>query len=115
MTGPTLFDPGLQPERTALAWRRTLLTMAVGVLIAVRLLPPVLGTWSLGGGLAGLLTTTVLWTCAGRRARRTRRALLAPPAAPMPGGALLLAVALVVAAAGACGLAGVALLLVVGR
>lgn len=110
MTGPALFDPGLQPERTALAWRRTLLTMAVGALIALRLLPSALGTWSLVGGIVWLLTTTVLWTCAGRRAGRTRLALLAAPPA-MPSGALLLVVALVAAASGMFGLVGVAVLL----
>lgn len=110
MTGPALFDPGLQPERTALAWRRTLLSMVVGSLIALRLLPPALGMWS----LVGLVTTTVLWECARRRAGRTRLVLLAASDA-MPGGTLLLVVALVVAATGVFGLAGVVVLLVSGR
>ncbi len=103
MTGNALFDPGLQPERTALAWRRTALALAVGSLIALRLLPPVLGLWSLAAGLLGTALAGVIWVLAGRRARRTREALL-HPSALMPGAGLLLLVAVVVAGAAVLGL-----------
>ncbi|WP_232667443.1 DUF202 domain-containing protein [Pseudonocardia sp. TRM90224] len=98
-----LFDPGLQPERTWLAWRRTLLALAVGALVALRLLPPVLGTPAFWMSLVGLLLCGALWVLAGRRAATGRRALLAGPL-PLPGGGLLFAVAALVTAAGALGL-----------
>jgi uncharacterized membrane protein YidH (DUF202 family) len=50
------FDPGLQPERTELAWRRTNLAVTVGALVALRLPPPILlGSWSISVGLVGLV------------------------------------------------------------
>ncbi len=109
MTDRQLFDAGLQPERTALAWRRTLLTLAVAWLVALRLLPPVLGTWTLGLEVAGLAVTVALWLLARRRERRTREVLLAGRGA-LPGGGLLVAVAVVVTIGGALGLLGLVLL-----
>jgi len=61
-----LYSPGLQPERTRLAWRRTLLTLAVGALVAFRFLPATLGVWSL---LIGFLAWGVLWQLASLRAQ----------------------------------------------
>lgn len=102
MTGRAPFDPGLQPERTWLAWRRTLLALAVGSLIALRILPPVLGTWAIWLGPAGLLPSCALWMLAARRAAAGSHALLGGPV-PLPGAGLLLALALVVTAGGAAG------------
>ncbi len=103
MTTRPLFDSGLQPERTALAWRRTALALAVGALIALRILPPVLGPWSLAAGFAGIVLAATIWTLAGRRARLTRTALLSA-AQPLPDGFLLLLVAVTVAGGAAFGL-----------
>jgi hypothetical protein len=108
---PDPFDRGLQPERTQLAWRRTVISMALGALVSLRLLPPVLGPWSFGVGIAGLVGCAVFWVLAARRARWTRRPRPGPPGSPgsLPGGGLLLGLGLVVAAAGAVGLLAVAL------
>ena len=103
MTNKALFDPGLQPERTALAWRRTALTLAVGAVVSFRLLPPVLGLWSLAVGVAGLLLSTATWILAGRRARRVQGALLAS-SGPLPGGGLPLLLTLIATGAAALGL-----------
>lgn len=99
-------DPGLQPERTVLAWRRTLLALAVGALVAVRVLPPVLGDWTIALALGGLAVVAVLWAVAGRRHRAVEAVFRdRAPASAMPGGALLLALALLATLAAALGLA----------
>jgi hypothetical protein len=103
MSRRPLFDPGLQPERTALAWRRTALALAVGALLALRILPPVLGTWSLPAGFAGIALAGIMWVAAGRRARQTRTALLSSTR-HLPDAGLLLLLALIVAGGAALGL-----------
>lgn len=72
----TLFDPGLQPERTELAWRRTALALGVGSLVALRLLPVALGheAWALCG-VAGVAASALLWIASRRRAETINRAL----------------------------------------
>lgn len=72
----TLFDPGLQPERTELAWRRTCLALGVGSLVAMRVLPEAFGSawWALGG-VVGVVSSGALWIAARRRYRSGTRAL----------------------------------------
>jgi hypothetical protein len=103
-----LFDPGLQPERTELAWRRTILSIAVGAIVALRILPSTLGRWSIGAGVTGLALTAALWLLARRRSSLTKRALLRCDR-PLPGAALLFILTVVVTAGAALGLAYVTL------
>ncbi len=90
MTAPPR-DPGLQPERTTLAWGRTLLALVVADLFIWR-------TWAVSGpgdhtadrfdylGLcaaAALGSTVVLFVCVRVRSRQLRSSTEAVPAALM--------------------------------
>jgi len=55
-----LFDDGLQVERTELAWRRTSLALAVASLGSIRVLPIVLGIWSITIGVIGLVVALAM-------------------------------------------------------
>lgn len=83
-------DPGLQPERTALAWRRTTASLLLCSVAGARVLGPVLGRWALVAGLAGLLTTSVVAVLTARRHDRTRRRRPADGRAPAFTAALVL-------------------------
>ncbi|MHA7279860.1 DUF202 domain-containing protein [Arthrobacter sp. MDT2-2] len=80
---PELVDAGVQPERTALAWRRTALSIALGSLVAFRLLPELLGNplWA-GIGLLGILGATLVWITSERRYRAYNRDQPAKPHTP---------------------------------
>jgi hypothetical protein len=107
-----LFDPGLQPERTELSWRRTVLAYGVGSLIAMRVLPAAFGSawWALLGA-AGFLAAAALWVIARRRARRTTGVLLERRDGPLPGAGPL---AFVVGLAMATAVVALAVVLVAG-
>ena len=102
MTGQRLFDPGLQPERTELAWRRTSLSIAIGSLVAMRLLPVALEdiAWIVPC-LGGVAFAAVLWMLAEHRFRATNAALLSQERMPLPGASLMLALAVFTAIFGA--------------
>lgn len=87
MSAPAHRDPGLQPERTSLAWRRTLLALVVVDLLVWR-------SWARSGtsatasgvdlqGLSALIAmaaTVAVAGCVLARARELRRGHGAPPA-----------------------------------
>ncbi|MBM7025537.1 DUF202 domain-containing protein [Clavibacter zhangzhiyongii] len=104
------FDPGLQPERTALAWRRTALALVVGSLLGLRALPALLGPAGLVVAAAGVLAALGVLTTAHLRYRRVHRILTAAADGPhrpvaLPGGALPALVAALTACAGLAALA----------
>ncbi len=69
------FDKGLQPERSALAWQRTAMSIAVGSLIFGRILSTSLGLWALLPMMAGLSMSAVLGVKAHRRYAHHHRTL----------------------------------------
>ncbi|MGY0536077.1 DUF202 domain-containing protein [Nocardioides sp. YJ-D4] len=66
VNGAGVGDPGLQPERTELAWRRTHLALVVAALVVVR--HPLAGDhlW-LRGGSAALVAALAVFLLIGRR------------------------------------------------
>lgn len=99
-------DPGVQPERTALAWQRTALALMIGPLVAVRLLAPSLEGLAVIAGLLGALGGIAVFFGARMRDRLIAEALAAGGGAPrLPGAGLLLLVSLGLAFGGAAALA----------
>jgi uncharacterized membrane protein YidH (DUF202 family) len=101
-----LFDPGLQPERTALAWRRTGLALMVASLIALRILPDNLGSWALAPSLLGLVAAITVLYLAHQRQTALNRALTdrRGSSTSLPTGRLPLLMAIVVSSGGTAAL-----------
>ncbi len=92
MSDPSaVFDPGLQPERTSLSWRRTLLALVVVAVVGERLLSPVLGGLALLIGGVGLFAVMALVVLSARRAEAVGASLRAHDDLSAAGGAGLLA------------------------
>lgn len=103
----TLFDPGLQPERTELAWRRTCLALGVGSLVAMRILPEAFGSawWALGG-VTGVIASGSLWIATRRRYRYSTLVLQQDgDRAQLPDGLLAIVLTMFVVAVGAVSVA----------
>jgi uncharacterized membrane protein YidH (DUF202 family) len=71
-----VFDTGLQAERTALAWRRTALAIAVGAIGAGRLAAPVLGPVSVAIAALGLAQAAIVTAASRRRYRVVHESLV---------------------------------------
>lgn len=99
-----VFDPGLQPERTLLAWRRTCLSFAVGSLVAMRFALDALGPVAVVGGVLGAALSALAYLVAATGYRRAHRSLTSRGALPRSGWPMLLAT-LAVLAIGALGAA----------
>lgn len=92
-------DAGLQPERTTLAWQRTVLSLTVASAVSLRLLVPPLGVWGVAIGVGGTFAGLGLAVLARRRGARVAAALRT--GTPMPDAGLMLAFVACTTAGGA--------------
>lgn len=110
MSGPGLFDPGAQPERTLLAWGRTCLALVVLLGLVIKVLAVGSKTALVVLTVFGLTLPGLAWLLASARYRRMQRELTRPdtPTLPPGGTAVFLATAATV-------LCGVLALVLVAR
>ncbi|MEV0866894.1 DUF202 domain-containing protein [Brachybacterium paraconglomeratum] len=113
MSTPTdeLFDPGLQPERTLLAWRRTCLAFGVASLVGMRFTVDALGLLAVVGGILGAGLAVLAYALAATGYRRSHRALQGNGVLDRSGLPMLLAAGAVLAIGALCALAMLAGLL----
>ncbi|GAA3880162.1 hypothetical protein GCM10022381_23040 [Leifsonia kafniensis] len=70
-----VFDQGLQPERTFLAWQRTVLALGVACAVAVRFTAPHFGPVAIVAGIGGVGLALAAYIAVRYRYRRTHTAL----------------------------------------
>ncbi|MEJ6553659.1 DUF202 domain-containing protein [Microbacterium esteraromaticum] len=100
------FDAGLQLERTSLSWRRTALSLAVGSLVSLRLLPVWLdGIVWIVPGMIGLIAASALWLTSRRRHRAFMAQVQGGREPRIDGAVALVLISAGVATAGMLGLA----------
>lgn len=100
-----VWDTGLQPERTALSWRRlSMIFLGVGLLLP-RVVWHLVGVWSLIGSALLALLAVVLYTAGERRYGRTHRSLV--DAGQLPDARLLAVSAAATVVLGSLGLVAV--------
>ena len=73
--GEELFDPGLQPERTLLAWRRTCLAFGVASLVGMRFTLEQSGLLAVVAGVIGAGLAVLAYALAATGYRREHVAL----------------------------------------
>lgn len=106
MTPESVFDEGLQLERTALSWQRTLLSLAVASLAVGRGLELVIGPTSWVVAAVGLAVTTIMFVVTRRWYLQAHRHLMTVDAASLPhGGRLVTGAAAISVVAGLSALA----------
>lgn len=84
------FDPGLQPERTLLAWRRTCLALAGASAVVIRFVGESVGAPAALLGVAGMATAAAAYIRASLRYRRAHEGLTRANELPIDGLALAL-------------------------
>lgn len=113
MSGPVsrVFDPGLQPERTALAWRRTGLALGGASLLLARVFAETSLPLALMVGGGGVGAAIILMLAVDRRYRTHHRRLTAAPGVriPLAEGVLPALVAAITVAFGIAAVAAVTL------
>ena len=95
MSGLRVFDAGLQPERTLLAWRRTCLVLGLGVAVSIRFGAVGNPLLAILLGLPALTIVVGAYALTSVRYRNATRALVDDPDAAVAGGRAITMVAFV--------------------
>ena len=102
MSGHGVYDPGLQPERTLLAWRRTCLSFAIASLIGARYTLDVFGLFAIGFGVFGSALAAAAYFAAARGYQRAQRTLHESHSSGTSGAPVLLATLAALLVGAAC-------------